>query len=148
MYHILILIMKYVFTFIIYLFIFNIAKLIYQDIKTITTGEDAKTLSPHLALLSPLPGRKGEATTELYPLVGPDTAIGRGQKCDIVLTDPHVSTLHARIHRENDHFFIEDNNSANGTLINAHVITGKVELKEGDRITLGGQHLLFSKGGK
>jgi pSer/pThr/pTyr-binding forkhead associated (FHA) protein len=148
MYEILILIMKYVFTLIIYLFIFNIAKLIYQDIKTITTGEDAKALMPHLALLAPLPGRKGEVTAELYPLVGPDTSIGRGQKCDIVLTDPHVSTVHAMIQQEKDHFFIDDKKSANGTFINAHLITDRTELNDGDRITLGGQNLLFSKGGK
>lgn len=148
MYEIMSLIMKYVLAIVIYIFIFRIVKLIYLDIKAITAEENAVALLPHFKLLTPAVGKNGEAVSELYPLTRPMTLIGRGAKCDIVLLDQYMSSEHARVERQQDHYYIEDLKSANGTLVNNSRLTERTELKNGDRIAMGGMVLLFSEGGR
>lgn len=148
MYEIFSLITKYVLAIVIYIFIFRIVKLIYLDIKAITAEENAVALLPHFKLLTPAVGKNGEAVAELYPLTRPTTLIGRAPKCDIVLPDLYISSEHARVERQKDRFFIEDLKSANGTLINNGKLTERTELKNGDRIAMGGMVLLFSEGGR
>lgn len=148
MYGIVSLIMKYVLAIVIYLFIIRIVRLIYLDIKTITAGEDAVALLPHLKLLTPVIGKNGEAVAELYPLVRPNTLIGRASKCSIILPDPYISSEHVRIEKIKDRFFIEDLKSANGTLLNNVKLETRTELRHGDRISVGGMDLLFSEGGR
>lgn len=148
MYEILSLIMKYALAVVIYIFIFRIVKLIYQDIKNLTTSENAVSLLPHLKLLTPVIGKNGEMVADLFPLVRPSTVIGRGTQCNIILPDPYMSSEHARIQRQKEGFFIEDLKSANGTLLNNKNLETPIELKEGDRISMGGLVLLFSEGGR
>ncbi len=147
MYEILSLATKYVLAIVIYIFIFRIVRLIYLDIKTITAGENAVVLLPHVKLLTPVIGKGGEAVAELYPLVRPSILIGRSSKCAIFLPDPYISSEHARIEKQKEHYFIEDLKSANGTFLNNEKLTERTELKDGDRISIGGMDLLFSEGG-
>lgn len=56
-----------------------------------------------------------------------------------------VSGHHCRIHFENDHYVIEDNNSLNGTYVNSQRVT-KATLKEDDQILIGKHVLLFKEG--
>jgi pSer/pThr/pTyr-binding forkhead associated (FHA) protein len=148
LYEILSLITKYVLAIVIYMFIFRVVRLIYLDIKSITAGENAVALLPHLKLLTPVIGKNGEAVAELYPLVRPVTLIGRSSKCSIVLPDPYISSEHARIENQKERYFIEDLKSANGTLLNNNKLEVRTELKHGDRISFGGMVLLFSEGGR
>lgn len=62
--------------------------------------------------------------------------IGRNPENDLVIADPTVSGFHAVISNENNVFFINDNNSTNGVLVNSQKIQ-KTELKDGDTIRLG-----------
>lgn len=148
MYEMFSLITKYVLAIVIYVFIFRVVRLIYLDIRTITAGENAVALLPHLKLLTPVIGKGGEAVADLYPLVRPTTLIGRGAKCNIVLPDLYISSEHARIEKQKDRYFIDDLQSANGTFVNNGKITERTELRNGDRISLGGMDLLFSEGGR
>ncbi len=148
MYEIFSLIMKYVLALVIYLFIIRVVRLIYLDIKTITAGENAVALLPHLKLLTPVIGKNGEAVAELYPLLRSSTLIGRASKCSVILPDPYISSEHVRIEKVKDHFFIEDLKSANGTLLNNVKLETRTELRHGDRISVGGMDLLFSEGGR
>ena len=148
MYAIASLITKYVLAIVIYSFIFRIVKLIYLDIKAITAEENAVALLPHFKLLTPAIGKNGEAVSELYPLTRPVTMIGRAAKCNIVLPDLYMSSEHARVERQKDRYYIQDIKSANGTLINNSRLTERTELKNGDRVTMGGMVLLFSEGGR
>lgn len=148
MYEIVSLIMKYALTLVIYIFIFRVVHLIYLDIKAITAGENAVALLPHLKLLTPAVGRNGGAVADVYPLVRPETLIGRASKCTVVLPDPYVSSEHARIEKLKDRFFIVDLNSANGTLLNGARLLERTELKHGDRLSFGAMDLLFSEGNR
>lgn len=63
--------------------------------------------------------------------------IGRGQSCDIRLTDTYVSTAHARITNRNGEWMVEDLGSTNGTYLNQRRVTAPARLSPGDRIRVG-----------
>ncbi len=66
-----------------------------------------------------------------------ETYIGRdSKKCQIVLNDPEVSTVHAVIRKNNITCSIEDLNSSNGTLVNGEKIN-KISLTNHDEILIG-----------
>lgn len=68
----------------------------------------------------------------------------RGE-ADLVLEDPSVSRLHARIVKETDGYYLEDMNSTNGTLKNGLRLQPyeKRKLEEGDEITFGKRILIY-----
>jgi pSer/pThr/pTyr-binding forkhead associated (FHA) protein len=65
------------------------------------------------------------------------TTIGRALECDIVITSKRVSREHARLRRESRRTLLEDAGSTNNTFLNEERISGAVELRDGDRITIG-----------
>lgn len=75
------------------------------------------------------------------------TTIGRDYTCDIVIDEPAVSRLHARVkldevERGQYRFFIQDLATENGTVVNGEKII-KHYLTEDDRVTLGRATLVF-----
>lgn len=145
MYEIIASVTKYVLTFAIYLFILRITKMIYLDIKTMTDGEDSKVTNPHLKLLSSL---EQTGATEIFPLKSALTIVGRSLECEIVISDPHISSKHIQIIKTGQGFTISDLGSINGTYINEVKLLNPVTLKDGDEILLGITKLVFSEGGK
>jgi hypothetical protein len=77
-----------------------------------------------------------------FPL-GRDTyTLGRHRNNDIVISDPKVSSFHARIDRGKDGFTLIDLKSRNGTFLNGRRIeTGA--LSTGDEVRLGTAKLLY-----
>jgi len=71
-----------------------------------------------------------------YPLTMQTVTMGRGQDCDVFIDNLAVSTHHARIVFEDDQFFLEDNQSLNGTLVN-EIKIDRVPLRDGDKISIG-----------
>lgn len=67
--------------------------------------------------------------------------IGRHPSCDIVLREPTVSRRHARLRFRDGTWILQDLDSTNGTTIN-NVRVGRCELRPGDRLAVGDQHLL------
>lgn len=148
MYELASLITKYILVIIIYIFIFRIVRLIYADIKMIAAGEATASMLPHLKLITPVAGKDGEAVADIYPLVRESTIIGRADSCSIWLPDQYLSSKHAKIEKDKDHFYVEDLKSANGTYLNNVKLEEPTVLKEGDRISLGRMDLIFSEGGR
>ena len=68
--------------------------------------------------------------------------IGRGPDNDVVIDNLAVSTHHARVFPEFDHFVVEDLQSVNGTFVNGQPVQRKI-LREGDRIGVGKHTLVF-----
>ncbi len=67
---------------------------------------------------------EGTDEEQFYPFNGDVLTIGRGRDNDIQITnDSKVSRYHCRIFKRNAHYFIEDNKSSNGTLVNGELIT-------------------------
>ncbi len=70
--------------------------------------------------------------------------IGRDNRCSIVLPHVSVSKLHATITRERDGYYIGDNNSTNGVIVNNRRIRGKIKLHEKDVIVITNTKLIFT----
>ncbi|MCJ7745421.1 MAG: FHA domain-containing protein, partial [Actinobacteria bacterium] len=70
--------------------------------------------------------------------------IGRLSDNDIMLPDPNVSRVHARVSRRGDSYFITDLKSTNGTFLNEERIMD-AQLADEDVIRLGGTRLIFRR---
>ena len=75
----------------------------------------------------------------LHPLI----EIGRAVDNDIVITSKRVSREHACIRRVGRKWLLEDLGSANGTYLNGERILSPVELRDGDKISVGGIFLTY-----
>jgi pSer/pThr/pTyr-binding forkhead associated (FHA) protein len=83
--------------------------------------------------LVPTPGSVGQLTE----LTRPTTLIGRGKDCTVVVNDPSVSRIHAKITHEADgRMLVEDLRSSNGVYVNERRIDVH-ELHGGDRVRFG-----------
>ena len=103
---------------------------------------ETKMLRPtpgHFAWLAVLNGpRKGHEFR-----LKDDVFIGRdGTRCEVVLEDPAVSELHARIKREEGQFILHDLGSTNGTFVNGEQVY-RHPLSDKDRLQLGETQLMF-----
>ena len=73
-----------------------------------------------------------------------EITVGRDGGCTIVLPHISVSKCHARITREQDGFYITDNGSANGVIVNNRRISGREKLHEKDVISITSSKLIFT----
>lgn len=71
--------------------------------------------------------------------------IGRAEKNEIAIDDTAVSTMHAEIEPEGEHFYLTDFNSRNGTFVNKELVISR-RLAHGDVISVGNHTLLFAYG--
>jgi hypothetical protein len=81
--------------------------------------------------------QEGTAEEQIYPFNGEVMTLGRGRDNDIqVKNDSKVSRYHCKLYRRGPNFYIEDNKSANGTLVNGELITER-RLFGGEEIIIG-----------
>lgn len=80
-----------------------------------------------------------------FPLLSPEILIGRLDSVDLVLEDPAVSRVHAKIVKEAGAWILVDLESSTGTLVNGEPIGAlendsqgvRHELRSGDVIEIG-----------
>ncbi len=70
--------------------------------------------------------------------------IGRGKANHIVIPTLSVTDLHAHVTRSGDEYWLEDNNSSNGTFVNDFRIT-RMRLKPDDQIRVGNQPVMYRR---
>jgi len=73
------------------------------------------------------------------------TIIGRSLDCNLTIEDPLVSREHARIVIDEDHARIEDLGSRNGVRLNGLRVRQPAMLRDGDRVRIGTQDLVFCR---
>lgn len=73
------------------------------------------------------------------------TILGRSSDCHVTIEDPLVSRHHARIVLEGDCATIYDLDSRNGIKVNGHPVRQPTELRDGDRLRIGTQELVFCR---
>lgn len=139
MFNVLSLIFRYVFILLIYTFMLGIIRLIYLDIRSLYSFEGDG--SSYLKLIN----RKETIPYKIKEeyILGDEIIIGRGGQNNIDLRDPYISKKHARIVSDENQYFLEDLNSANGTYLNNEKVLDAIRLKNGDRIKLGQIEFLF-----
>lgn len=86
----------------------------------------------------------GKRRTERLPRVA---LIGRGHNADLVLNDPQVSRLHARLELRDGIVHLEDLGSLNGTGRNGKRLNGITRLDPGDRLQIGSATITFREVG-
>ncbi|MBQ9443687.1 MAG: ATP-binding cassette domain-containing protein [Lachnospiraceae bacterium] len=72
--------------------------------------------------------------------------IGRDGSCNLVLDHPSVSRWHCIITGVNGVYYIDDNNSTNGIILNGFQLMGRVQLNQMDKITIADTTLIFTDG--
>lgn len=73
------------------------------------------------------------------------TILGRSSDCHVTIEDPLVSRHHARIVLDGDRAVLYDLNSRNGVKLNGQGVKDPTELKDGDRLRIGTQELVFCR---
>ena len=112
------------------------------DIFRITSREEERQDSVMIIGSSDLPGQSWRQ----MPLKKQRITIGRGSGCDLVLPHVSVSRLHATVEFENGAWYIRDENSANGVVVNGAHIGSRQELHEKDVINIINTRIIFSAG--
>jgi len=72
---------------------------------------------------------------QLEPHTG--ITLGRAPDANIQVVDTGISRNHISMNFDGSSVIVEDLNSANGTYINGTKLTGKIEIKNGDQISIG-----------
>ena len=102
--------------------------------------------SPDRVVPPPLAVAMTEASTAIIPLTksgrnpyGTFVFVGRGSTSDVVLRDQSVSKSHAWFEQDQGAWFVRDNRSRNGTLVDARRLpaTERVLVTSGAQITFG-----------
>lgn len=139
MYNILAILFKYIFIIIIYLFIFSIIRLIYLDIRGMEgISKDDKVYLKLINKKDSLPFK-----IEEYYAINKAISLGRRGDNDIIIKDPYISKDHFQIIEDEDNYYLEDLNSANGTYVNGDRILDVIRLEDGDIIKAGQIEFLF-----
>ncbi|MDX1417572.1 MAG: FHA domain-containing protein [Candidatus Promineifilaceae bacterium] len=121
------------------LFLGLIAWLAYQDLRASTQiAEQRRRSYGYLRVVASTSAALPVGA--LLPLV-PVTTIGRSPGCTIVLNDDYASNEHAMLTFRSNHWWLEDLDSSNGTLLNDILLTEAVVLSAGDIIYIGDTRL-------
>ena len=164
--------LSYVFTTIIYLFIFSVIALIYMDIKKANRGEqdfdeyesetyeeviEERTVDDEERTVKYIPPSaklrtvksKEAAQSKMkawYKISEKGAIIGRGKDCDISIQDMYLSVEHFQIWYDDGVWYIGDMGSKNGTFLNEIRLKKVKQLHDGDEIFFGGLRVIFEEG--
>lgn len=73
----------------------------------------------------------------VLPLDDSEIRFGRETACTVVLDDPYVSEVHARVYRSGEGWVVADMGSTNGTFLNQAKVTSPAALQPGDQLGIG-----------
>lgn len=85
--------------------------------------------------------RAGGETVE-FVLDGECYVVGRDSACDVVVDEPLVSRLHARLERRGSRWFVVDQGSTNFTRVNG-VVVSEWPLSSGDEVRFARARCVF-----
>jgi hypothetical protein len=83
---------------------------------------------------------QGNATGQVLPISLSQFLIGRDKQCNLRPVSPLISKRHCAILIKDNQVFVRDLDSTNGTLVNDNLITGEVEVANGDVLQVGPLH--------
>ena len=133
---------KYVFVIIVLYFIYLIVRMIYLDIEQMPS--DSRGSGAYLHLITQKKKLSFDVQTE-YPLYQVNT-IGRDASNHMAIGYPFLSGQHAKIFLKDGIYYLEDLNSANGTLLNGSRVEGVLPLKNKDILSFVDLEFLFLVG--
>jgi hypothetical protein len=138
--------LKFGFLAVLYLFLLVIARSAMKDLRrTASPAPDATGFHAAPAYAETARGADawlvaerggGLEADQRFDLIG-GLSIGRSKDSDVRIDDRYASSLHARVFERGGHFYVEDMNSTNGTLLNGATLKGEAELIDGDTVQIG-----------
>jgi FHA domain-containing protein len=118
-----------------YLILFGFARSLLRDLRS---AEQAQVAShAGIGRLAVLESPEDEPPVGRAIALGPINSLGRNVNNTIYIEDDFVSANHAMLTFRGRSWFIEDQGSTNGTLVNGHRIDRPVALSFGDELTVG-----------
>ena len=107
----------------------------------IVAGEDPEE---ELAARPRVVFEEGTVQERVWVMEEPELTIGRARGNHVQIRDDRgVSRLHATIFERDGAYFIRDNGSTKGTLVNGHLVVDDQPIEAGARITLGDTEMVF-----
>lgn len=141
------LLLRIAFIALIYLFLYQIARVSLQELVTIgrTVGVEerqtaARPLTASLTVIDP--AESSLEPGEHIPLATYST-LGRATGNAVIIDDGYTSSSHAEIVREGDGWLVRDLGSTNGTFVNGRQIHGQTRIQPGDEIAFGNVVVAF-----
>ena len=128
----------------IYLFLFQVMRVIVRDLRQPTTVEAPGPRSRYGKLVVVEAGHSRLTPGMSYTLQAV-TSMGRKPSNTIILEDDFVSSEHALVSWRDGRPWLEDVASTNGTYLNDAEISRPVALSEGDIIGIGGVRLKWTE---
>ena len=130
-----------------YLFFFRVVRAVWTEIRPAPAagasvpaparpGRRARAAAPAAAVAQLVVREPVELAGRSYELTD-ENSIGRAAGCQITLDDTYASQIHARVHRRDGQWMLEDLGSTNGTWLNRHKVGGAMVVKPGDLIQIG-----------
>ncbi len=98
--------------------------------------ESQQQVQAYLIVLS------GPEVGRMHKLESPEITLGRSADNSMRINDVGISRRHARLVRDHSGIYIEDMKSANGTFLNGNRLSNRLQLRDGDKITLGSTTIL------
>ena len=90
-------------------------------------------------------GETDGAWCDVFPLfAATKLTVGREGHNDVVTSDVRCSREHCVFRKLNDHWYVDDLGSSNGTFVNGNRVERTQKLRPGDRITVASQKLLYA----
>lgn len=130
---------------IIYLFIFQVMRVLVRDLRQVAPPEMPAAKPRYGKLVIVEPGKSRLSPGTVFTLQ-PVTSLGRKPSNTIVLDDDFVSGEHSLISWRDNRAWLEDVASTNGTFLNDSEITRPVPIAEGDIVGVGDVRLKWTQG--
>ncbi len=72
-----------------------------------------------------------------YPVEAGGLSLGREAMCEVVIADPNVSRIHARVVLHNSAVWVQDSGSRNGVFVNDARVVRHRQFSPGDTMAIG-----------
>ena len=119
-----------------YLFLWQVARITLREVmqSAAQTPPKPRTSRAKLVLLEPADSLLGAGAS--FRLTA-NTTIGRSPDCTIVIEDPSVSAVHARLESRNHAWYVTDLGSTNGTFVNNRRVNDSAYIEADDVVQFG-----------
>ncbi|MFL7790813.1 MAG: FHA domain-containing protein [Anaerolineae bacterium] len=135
---ILLLILRLLLAILLYAFLAAVLVMVWRDLRQTTTGPKISPRSGELVILQTTDEALEIGTA--FPLQ-PITSMGRAPSNTIIISDTYASSQHALLTWRESQWWLEDQGSRNGTLLNDTRITTPTVVSAGDVIGIGRSRL-------
>jgi pSer/pThr/pTyr-binding forkhead associated (FHA) protein len=134
---ILLLILRLVLAGLLYAFLGVVLVMLWRDLRETVVERSSARPQGRLVVLGPGRAETGEPPSErTYPLQ-PVMSIGRSPSNTVVIGDTYASSQHALLTWREGHWWLTDQDSRNGTVVNGERVEEPVLVTTGDVITVG-----------